>query len=100
MGYAAMGTTRKRKSTRAQVARDVDRHSVSVDRLSVHPQSLKAMRARLVVAAGAARICTAALAAQAADYDQDAVLVLRHCICGSVDDGIQALDEILAGGES
>lgn len=95
-----MGTTRKRKSTRAHVARDVDRHSVSVDRLSVHPQSLKAMRASLVVAAGAARICAAALAGQAADFDQDAALVLRHCICESVGEGIQALDEILTGGAS
>jgi len=95
-----MGPTGKAKSTRAQAARDVDRQTLPIERLSVHPQSLKAMRARLVVAAGAARICTAALAAQAADYDQDAVLVLRHCICGSVDDGIQTLDEILAGGMS
>jgi hypothetical protein len=95
-----MGTTRKRKSTRAHVARDVDRRSVSVDRLSVRPQSLKAMRARLVVAAGAARICAAALAGQAADFDQDAALLLRHCICGSVGEGIQVLDEILTGGAS
>jgi hypothetical protein len=95
-----MGTTRKRKSTRAQVARDVDRQAPSPERLSVYPQSLKAVRARLVVVAGAARICTAALAAQAADYDQDVALVLQHCICASVDEGIQALNEILSGGAS
>ena len=95
-----MGTTRKRKSTRAHMARDVDRHSVSVDRLSVHPQSLKAMRARLVIAAGAARICAAALAAQAADHDRDAAQVLQHYVCAFMDEGIRALDEILAGGAS
>ena len=95
-----MGTTRKAKSTRARAARDVDRQTLSVERLSVHPQSLKAILARLVLAAGAARLCAVALAAQAADSDPDAALVLRHCICASVDNGIQTLDEILAGGKS
>ena len=95
-----MGTTRKAKSTRARVARDVDPQSGSADRLYVHSESLKAMRARLAVAAAAVRICTAALAAQAADGDQDAALVLQQCICRTVDDGIRALDQILAGGAS
>jgi len=93
-----MGTTRKSKSTRAQPARDVDGQSVSVNRLYVYSDSLKAMRVRLAVAAAAVRICTAALAAQAADGDQDAALVLQQCICRTVDDGIRALDQILAGG--
>ncbi len=96
-----MGATRKRKSNRASPARDSVRSSIADEPPSaVAPEPLKTVRARLVVAVSAARLCGTALAAQGADVDCDAAFVLRHCVCHSLDAGIRALDEIIAGGAS